>query len=205
MAEKARTVFGRTINEAPEDGFLHPPASSPRERLLRREGRGSAAAGRCCWARFPLPVPLEPSPAANQALRRHCQGSGVPGAVPGRRQGQHLEPSATPRSSPHPSFSLRFTPKALPRLCAGSHRSRGWSCPALPLPPLCPMRVRSAHPQPLPPPARPQRLQPLTQELHGEVARLGQQAPADDDFFGRVESVPHDERDTCGGEGGRDG
>lgn len=41
----------------------------------------------------------------------------------------------------------------------------------------------------------------LTQELHGEVARLGQQAPADDGLLGGVQGVPHDERDACGDSG----
>lgn len=43
----------------------------------------------------------------------------------------------------------------------------------------------------------------LTQELHGEVAGLGQQAPADDGLLGGVQGVPHDQRDACGGQAGR--
>lgn len=43
----------------------------------------------------------------------------------------------------------------------------------------------------------------LTQELHGEVAGLGQQAPADDGLLGGVQGVPHDERDACGDSGAR--
>lgn len=50
----------------------------------------------------------------------------------------------------------------------------------------------------LPPaPCYPSHPTPLTQGLHPEVAGLSEQSPADDDLLGRVECVPHDQRDAC--------
>lgn len=39
----------------------------------------------------------------------------------------------------------------------------------------------------------------LTQELDPEVAGFSEQRPANDNLLGRVESVPHDQRDTWAG------
>lgn len=95
----------------------------------------------------------------------------------------------TPRASPHNPFSLEFSPSA-PRALLQFHFHSHCSCRLFSPSPLSPSFASS----------RPGWLQPLTQELHGEVASLRQQRPADNDFFGRVESIPHDERDTCGGQ-----
>lgn len=48
----------------------------------------------------------------------------------------------------------------------------------------------------LPAPRQPSHPTLLTQGLHPKVAGLREQSPPDDDLLGRVERIPHDQRDA---------
>lgn len=203
--------LGRKINESEEDVSSapgHPQVSSPGQG--KGKEKGEQLAGKVLREPGYLSLPVLQSKGAISSTSQAQHGDSRVSLCPGRQRRQHLPTGRIRRGS------QTLTPHLLQPGIPPAIRPKGAAPVSHSIPPLTPVVLpASASPSSLPgggtqhvPPLSilcillllPLGwLQLLTQELHGKIARLRQQGPADNHFFGRVESVPHDERDTWGG------